>query len=712
MSCGVQWVMNSELSLLALWGYGLATLGYIALTMHLVRLRRTTAPNRTNYALISAVALSALWAATGASVHLLNSPALPPLHEALDALRYGAWFMLLTLLLLPSSTDRSPPPQWRPTRLIFVGGTLVFISLFSQIFRLIDPLSLVAEHAAHYAGLALVIFGIVLVEQLYRNTTEDSRWNIKPLAIGLVAIFLFDLYYYSTAVMFKEIDEDAFAIRGFAYVFIIPLVILTVYRTRSRPLNVTLSKTAVFQTTTLALVGLYLLATSAAGYYVRYLGGSWGGALQMAVLFAGLLLLMLLGLSGSIRSRIKVVIGKNFFRYRYDYREEWLKFTNALCSENSVLQLGQQVIRGLGEMVESPSGSLWTKDASGNQFVQTARWNFPPSDVIEPSNSSMISSLDVTGWVLSLEEFRSRPGRYGDLKLPLWLLEMPNAWLIIPLRTSAGMVGFVLLTTSRTPIDFNWEVNDLLKTAGRQAATFLAQMQATEALLESRKFDSFNRMSAFVVHDLKNILTQLSLMVRNAERHAGNAEFQKDMLLTVNHAVDRMRQLMLQLREGATPADSFSGVSLDEIARRVQKSKADALPAVDLTIHDAVSIRGHEERIERVIGHLVQNALDATPASGQVWMAVRREAGMAQIEVGDTGQGMSADFIRERLFKPFQTTKQAGMGIGAYESRQYIQELGGEIHVESEENVGTCFRVRLPLLEIQTMSDLQQPEMK
>ncbi len=705
-------IMNSELSLLALWGYGLATLGYIALTVHLVHLRRTTAPNRTNHVLISAVALSALWAATGAIVHLLNWRELQPLHEALDALRYGAWFMLLTLLLSPSPTDRSPPPQWRPSRLIFIGGTLIFIGLFCQSLRLIDPLSPVAEHAAHYAGLALVVFGIVLVEQLYRNTTEDSRWNIKPLAIGLVAIFLFDLYYYSTAVMFKQIDEDAFAIRGFAYVFIIPLLILTVYRTRARPLNVTLSKTAVFQTTTLALVGLYLLATSAAGYYVRYLGGSWGGALQMVVLFAALLLLMLLGLSGSMRARLKVLIGKNFFRYRYDYREEWLKFTNALCAENSVLQLGQQVIRGLGNMVESPAGSLWTKDASGHKFIQSARWNFPVSDITEPSNSPMITSLDASGWVLSLEEFRSRPGRYGSLTLPPWLLEVPNAWLVIPLRTSAGMVGFVLLTTSRTPIDLNWEVNDLLKTAGRQAATFLAQMQATEALLESRKFDSFNRMSAFVVHDLKNILTQLSLMVRNAERHADNVEFQKDMLLTVRHAVDRMRQLMLQLREGATPADGFSGVSLDEIARRVQKSKSGALPAVDLKIHDAVSIRGHEERIERVIGHLVQNALDATPTEGKVWMAVRREAGMAQIEVGDTGQGMSADFIRERLFKPFQTTKQGGMGIGAYESRQYIQELGGEIHVESEENVGTCFRVRLPLLEIQTTSDLQQPEMK
>lgn len=704
--------MNSELSLLALWGYGLATVGYFALTVHLIRLRRATLTDRASLALIFAVALSSIWAVTGASVQLLSLRVLQTIHEALDALRYGTWFTLLTLLLSPPPTDRSPPPKWQPSRLIFIGGTIVFISLFCHSLRLIDPLSPLAAHAAHYAGLALVIFGIVLLEQLYRNTTEESRWNIKPLAIGLIAIFLFDLYFYSAAVMFRQIDDDAFAIRGFAYLFIIPLLILTVYRTRARPLNVTLSKTAVFQTTTLALVGLYLLAASAAGYYVRYLGGSWGGALQLVVLFAALLLLMLLALSGSMRSRLKVLIGKNFFRYRYDYREEWLKFTNALCSENSVLQLGQQVIRGLGDMVESPAGSLWTKDASGRQFVQSARWNFPVSDIAEPSNSPMIASLEATGWVLSLEEFRSRPGRYGDLTPPPWLLEMSNAWLVIPLRTSAGMVGFVLLTTSRTPVDLDWEVSDLLKTAGRQAATFLAQMQATEALLESRKFDSFNRMSAFVVHDLKNILTQLSLMVRNAERHADNAEFQKDMLLTVRHAVDRMRQLMLQLREGATPADSFSGVSLDEIARRVQKSKAGVLPVVDLKIHDAVSIRGHEERIERVIGHLVQNALDATPAEGRVWMAVRREAGMAQIEVGDTGQGMSADFIRERLFKPFQTTKQAGMGIGAYESRQYIQELGGDIHVESEENVGTRFCVRLPLLEIQTTSDLQQPGMK
>lgn len=703
--------MNSELSLLTLWGYGLAALGYVALAVHLVQLLPQAPADRTRHILIAAAVLSALWAATGVGVSLFDLTFLQPIHQAVNALRYGAWFLLLTLLLLPSSsTEAASVLRWRPSRLMLMGGTLVLADLVSQALRLIYPYSRQIDNTAHYLDLALVVFGIVLIEQLYKNTTEESQWNIKPLAIGLVAIFVFDLYYYSTAVMLRQIDLDAFAIRGFASAIIIPLLILTVYRTRARPLNVTLSKTAVFQTTTLALVGIYLLATSAAGYYVRYLGGSWGGALQVGVLFAAFLLLILLWLSGSVRSRIKVIIGKNFFRYRYDYREEWLKFTNALCSENNVLQLGQQVIRGLADMVESPSGSLWTKDVPGQKFIQSARWNFSVSDIAEPADSAMMMALETSGWVISLEEYRSRPARYGDLQLPAWLLEMSTAWLVIPLRTSAGMVGFVLLTTSRTPIDLNWEVNDLLKTAGRQAATFLAQMQATEALLESRKFDSFNRMSAFVVHDLKNILTQLSLMVRNAERHADNAEFQKDMLSTVSHAVDRMRQLMLQLREGATPADRFSGVRLDHIAQRVQQSKRASLPAVELSIEESLSIRGQEERIERVIGHLVQNALDATPPDGKVWMAVRREAGMAQIEVGDTGQGMSAEFIRDRLFKPFQTTKQAGMGIGAYESRQYITELGGDILVESQENAGTRFRVRLPMLDVQMSSDLAQPK--
>jgi putative PEP-CTERM system histidine kinase len=222
-----------------------------------------------------------------------------------------------------------------------------------------------------------------------------------------------------------------------------------------------------------------------------------------------------------------------------------------------------------------------------------------------------------------------------------------------------------------------------------------------------RKFDAFNRMSAFVVHDLKNIVTQLSLMMKNAKRLHDNPEFQQDMLLTVENSLDRMRQLMLQLREGATPPGTAVGVDLDAIVRRIAAVAADRGNLLELDVIEPVVTRGHAERIERIVGHMVQNAFDATDATGRVWLRLDRSRGQAMIEVGDTGHGMSAEFVRERLFKPFQTTKQAGMGIGAYESFQYVQELGGKITVDSEVNRGTIVTVLLPLFELQRHSDLQ-----
>ena len=248
-------------------------------------------------------------------------------------------------------------------------------------------------------------------------------------------------------------------------------------------------------------------------------------------------------------------------------------------------------------------------------------------------------------------------------------------------------------------MDVNWEVNDLLKAAGRQAASFLGHMQATEALLESRKFDAFNRMSAFVVHDLRNIVAKLSLMVRNAERHRDNPEFEQDMLMTVECTVDAMNQLMSQLRDGSPPANATNGVDLPEVIRRVQRSKAGQEPNPEIQLEEGLVTRGHDERLERVIGHIVQNAIDATDRGGRVWIRLQRNGEQAMVEVGDTGHGMSAEFVRERLFKPFQTTKSSGMGIGAYESYQYVQELGGRVLVDSSPNDGTRVRLLLPLCE-------------
>jgi len=171
-----------------------------------------------------------------------------------------------------------------------------------------------------------------------------------------------------------------------------------------------------------------------------------------------------------------------------------------------------------------------------------------------------------------------------------------------------------------------------------------------------------------------------------------------------------MRQLMMQLREGATPTGTACGVMLPDVIERIRRSKIEQEQPIEVTISERLATRGHEERLERVIGHLVQNALDATPAVGRVWVSLKKRGDRAIVEIGDTGHGMSQEFIRERLFKPFQSTKEAGMGIGAYESAQYIRELGGELQVESEENLGTRVTMILPLFDGGPRSDLHETE--
>ena len=444
------------------------------------------------------------------------------------------------------------------------------------------------------------------------------------------------------------------------------------------------------------------------GYYVRYFGGQWGRALQMALVFAAMLTLVVVLVSGTLRSRLRVFLGKNFFSYRYDYRQEWLRFTGMLSTNNSPQEVGTLVVRGLADMVECPAGSLWSRGLGEEAFVQTARWNMPALGVREPVDSAFCRYILANEWIIDIEEFRSHPRRYGDLVVPLWLATSPVAWLVVPLIVGEGLIGFVVLAQPRTTVNLNWEVRDLLKTAARQAASFLAQMHATEALLEARKFDAFNRMSAFVVHDLKNIITQLSLMLKNAQRHHDNPEFQQDMLLTVESSLEKMRQMMTQLREGEKPVvGATSGVDLPAVLQRIEAMARGRGRALEVEIVDRVATRGHAQRLERVLGHVVQNALEATPGSGRVWVSLQQSGGRASVTVGDTGSGMTQEFIQSQLFRPFSSTKQSGMGIGTYESYQYIKELGGSISVDSEVGRGTVVTILLPLFELQTHSDLR-----
>jgi len=652
---------------------------------------------------LAAVVACAVWSAMGALAQAQGSVALATWATALDVLRYGLWFAFLLVLIRPALAQGELAPRVlvaaATVSLLAAAAMVVYGAAAEVVTEATFRLNVVIQ-------LALALCGLTLVEQLFRKLGDDTRWNAKPVCLGLACPFLFDLYISTEALLFGGFDADAVSVRGAAHLLAVPFLWVAARRQTTWMATLQVSRTAAFHTATLVLVAAYLLFMSAAGSYVRFFGGSWGRALQISLLLAALAFLGSMVLSGSLRAWLRVFVSKHFFSYRFDYREEWLQFTAALSSKGSAQEVGLRVVRGLARMVESPAGALWTQDSAGGGFVQTVRWNLPESGTAEPADSAMTTFMRDKDWVINIAELRHSPALYGHLVLPPWLQATPNAWVVVPLLAGDELMGFVLLGSPRTTVKLDWEVRDLLKTAARQAASYLTQMQATEALLEARKFEAFNRMSAFVVHDLKNIVTQLSLMLRNAERLHDNREFQQDMLLTVESSLEKMRRLMLQLREGATPVGGGRGVELVPLVSRLALMAQSQGRTLDIKGVEKLATRGHEDRLERVLGHLVQNAFDATPDSGQVWIAVTRCSGEVKVEVGDTGAGMSEEFVKTRLFRPFSTTKHSGMGIGSYESYQYVRELGGSIGVVSQPGQGTVVTVSLPVFEVQHGGDL------
>ena len=690
----------ADSSPVAFGAYAAGALAYAAFGLYLLLSQRLAeVGDATRRRLLGALAVSAAWALAwglyfGASVDSALAWAVP-----LDLARYGLWLAFLQTLF------PRVPSALTPLRLatIFLWGLAAAMLVWAAFFGT----SAGVGRATIAVLLVLALCGLLVVEQLFRNLAEGSRWSAKPVCLALVCIFGFDIYLLAEALLLGAFDENAVHMRGAVQALAVPLLFVAARRSTRWVNKLQVSRAAAFYSATLILAGGYLLFMSAVGYYVRYFGGDWGRALQLGLLAAGLALLALLVFSGSVRSWLKVFVNKHFYSYRYDYREEWLRFTTMLSTKGTPQEVGDVILRGLSKMVECQSGSLWTRvDESASAFVQISTFNSPAIEGLEDADSEFCRFLGAEGWVVDLDEFRSSPRRYGALSLPTWLLGSANSWLVVPLMAGDALQGFVVLERPLTAIKLNWEVLDLLKTAGRQAASHLAQMQATEALLEARKFESFNRMSAFVVHDLKNIVAQLSLMLKNAERLRDNQEFQQDMLMTVESSLEKMRRLMLQLREGAVPSGGSRGVELTRVLHRLSALATSQGRRLEVDEQERLSTRGHEDRLERVLGHLVQNALDATPPSGKVWLQVSRHSGQILLTVGDTGAGMTEEFVRTRLFRPFNTTKSSGMGIGSYESFQYLRELGGSITVHSKPGTGTVLTVLLPLFEAQLGSDL------
>ncbi|TWI62975.1 putative PEP-CTERM system histidine kinase [Pseudoduganella lurida] len=627
--------------------------------------------------LAAACGVTVLWSAAQAGLAGGTPPAI--VVELAELLR-GALWTAVTFAMLGAAAKAQRLALLRRFAIglyavLFIGALLPAALTPSLQFQL-----------AVVGRMGAAVLGMLLVEQLYRNAGTQGRWAVKFVCLGIGAMFAYDFYLYSDMLLFRGLNRDLWAARGLVNALTAPLLAVALPRSASWSNQLAVSRRMLFHSAALLGSAGYLLAMSPAAYYLRFVGGDWGSLMQLAFLFGATLLLVVILFSGSVRAWLKVFLSKHFYRYHYDYREEWLKFTRTLSQPGP--GLGERTVQALAALVESPGGGLWLRREG--RCEPAACWHTAASLAVEPADSPFCRFIEGKGWVVAVDESDSAA------PLPDWLRVYPRAWLAVPLILHEQLLGFVVLQQPRSPVTLNWEVLDLLKVAGAQAASHLAQQEAGDALLVARQFDSFNRLSTFVVHDLKNLVAQLSLLTANAEKHRDNPAFQRDMQETVGYSVQKMKLLLQKLGRTATPPQARP-LAVERVLAQAVALKAAFEPRPELDIATAGQhVLADAERLERVLGHLVQNAIEATPRDGRVTVRLSGTAAWVRIDIVDTGQGMSEAFLRERLFKPFDSTKSAGMGIGAFESREYIRELGGQLEVRSAPGRGTTFTVSLP----------------
>ena len=658
---------------LILWAHALAALCFAGATLAAWRRPDASWPRS---AFAAALLLSALWALAVAGIGPRDLAT-----RSVEALRNLTWLGFAFLLV---RRDRSV--GWTLAAVYLVVGGVVVTGIGLALAAAVTREAGVAELET-----ALLVFrmmaaagALVLARHLYGASPE--RGAVRPIAVALALLWGADLLLFGAA-WGQGWNSALVAGRGAVAVGAALLFGLAAQRRDGWALAVSrpAATRALIAVALVVYLGLVACLSAAAGAWGGTLGRAWQAGI---VIGAGVALATLLSTSW-LGAWAKVKLAKHLFRHRYDYRVEWQRFTATLATEGE--PLAARVIAAVANLLDAPAGMLLLPDGVGLSVASGWQWS-----VTGEAGAALTTHLIGSRGVIELDPLRSEAASAGAPVVPGWIVREADAWAIVPLVHGDALAGAVLLARPPVPRALDWEDFDLLRVAGRQAASYLAEDRAHRALAQAERFEEFNRRFAFILHDIKNLVSQQLLVARNAERHADNPAFRADMVATLNESAERMTTLLarLSLREPA-PAQACEPVDCATLVQRVARRSPRPVTCTGAGIALA-----HPQRLEQVIAHLVQNASEASTADAPVFIAVAvggpDEDGRVAIEVEDRGTGMTPAFVRDELFRPFASTKPGGFGLGAFEARQLVVAMGGTLTATSREGEGSCFRIDLP----------------
>ncbi|KRB79901.1 histidine kinase [Sphingomonas sp. Root710] len=674
------------------WGHALAAFMFAALVGWQMTVRNG---GSRRLALTLACALTALWCAL---VALFGAGGIAS--SVAKSLADAAWLGFLFALQPPTATAG-------PRRPMIIGiyvllGMLIIGAVVIKTLPLAFTGSPRIQETLFLAGqslrIAIAIGGLCLLHNLYTAAPPEARWGLGSPMLGLALMWGFDLNLATVAYLVNGWPLGLFALRGLMMVLLAPMMV-TVSRLATLD-RMRASRGAGFQTLTLVLCGAYLALMVLVARLLAV------AAMQdrlpqftLAAVFVAFTLSFFP--SSRYRQRFKKAVARNFFQHRYDYRVEWRRFTETVGQPgDAALPLAERTVKAVGDIFDCPGGLLMQRGPDGG-LEASARWNWPMLEAPQAAGSAALADhLQAHGDVIEIERLRQGEEPAALPLIPEWMIAEERAWALVPLIHFDRLVGAVLLERPLEPRLLDEEDQDLLRVAGRQVASYLAEARGQEALSDARRFDEFNRRFAFIMHDIKNLVSQLSLLARNAERHADKPEFRADMIDTLRNSVGKMNDLLARLSQHhRSKPDEPEPHSLRALAEEMLRARTNEHPVL-INARDEVMAVVDPDRFEQALGHLVQNAIDASPEGAPVELTIGRRGLEAVVEVADQGCGMSAEFIRSRLFHPFSSTKDGGFGIGAYEARSIIAGMGGRIEVQSREGEGSRFTIILPMAAI------------
>ncbi|WP_156678644.1 XrtA/PEP-CTERM system histidine kinase PrsK [Sphingomonas profundi] len=670
------------------WSHAAAAILYAALAIWHVR-RPLAAAER--WAPAAALAITALWAL----LVMTRGP-----HDLLARLAEGGrnlgWLGYMFALQRGGGATRRVPTI--PILYVAIACTIAVRSAL-DIAIVRPPGDPAIAGAVFSAGMLLRITvdigALTLVHNLYTVAAPQSRWGIRLPMIALAAMWIYDLNVYTVAYLGHVWPTELLALRGVLMVALVPVFALA--SQRHARFTMRLSRSAAFQSLSLLAIGGYLATMAVIARLVRAIGGDYAQVATIGVVFVMSIGALLFLPSRRMQAWLRVTLAKHLFRHRYDYRAEWLRFTDTLGRPGGdAAPLDLRAVKAIADITESPGGLLLLPDEDGGLTAAT-RWNWPTAQVPpRAATPALARMLGEQGRILSFDEARRGTG-HGTELIPGWIIAEESAWAAVPLVHVDRLVGVVLLARPWPDRTLDWEDFDLLRVAGRQVASYIAEARGQEALSDARRFDEFNRRFAFILHDIKNLVSQLSVLTRNAERHADNPAFRADMIETLRSSTARMNDLLARLSQHhQARTEEPRPTALGGIVDAVVAARGGGRDVRVVGRRDIIAA-ADGARLEQALCHLVQNAVDASAPGEPVLIRLAVRGADATIEVIDRGSGMSAEFIRAGLFRPFASTKPGGFGIGAFEARAIVAAMGGRLEVESHEGEGSRFTILLPL---------------